>query len=63
MSLGRSSYSIFAARGRPSRVASATEGSTAKTVNGPVQFSENFALRTLTSVPAFATFQVVAEVL
>ena len=51
MSYGRSRYSNLAARGRPSGVESEGEGPTAKTLKGPVQFSDGFSLTTLACVP------------
>ena len=63
MSLGKSRYRSLEARGRPSGVVSAGEGPIAKILNGAVQLSESFALRTLESVPALAPCRMVAAVL
>ena len=53
----------FAARGRPSGVASVGEGPTANILNGPVQLTESFPLRILASVPALAPCRMVVAVL
>ena len=63
MSLGKSKCSNVATRGRPSVVESKGEGSTAIILNGPVQLSDSFSLRTLASVADLTPWPMVAAVL
>ena len=60
---GRSRYSTLSPSGRPSVVSAAEEGPTAIILKGPVQFSENFLLRTLLSAPFRKPWWIVAAVL
>ena len=60
---GRSSYNSLSPRGRPSEVSVAGEGPTAIILKGPVQLSESFSLRTLSSVSFRIPWWIVAAVL
>ena len=60
---GRSKYSSLSPNGRPSRVSAAEEGPTASILKVPVQFSENFSLRTLLSALFCNPWGIVAAVL
>ena len=60
---GRSRYSSLSPNGRSSGVSTTEEGPTASILKGPVQFSENFPLRTLLSAPFRRPWRIVAAVL
>ena len=60
---GRSRYSSLSPNGRPSGVSATEEGQTARTLKGPVQFSESFFLRTLLSAFFRNPWRIVAAVL
>ena len=60
---GRSRHSSLSPSGRPSGVSAAEEGLTAIILEGPVQFSESFYLRTLLSEPFRKPWPIVAVVL
>ena len=59
---GRSRYSSLSPNGRPSGVSAAEEGPTASILKGPVQFSESFFSRTLSSVLFRNPWWIVAAV-
>ena len=60
---GRSRYSSLFLNGRPSGVSAAEEGPTAIILKGPVQFRENFSLRTSLSAPFRNPWRIVEPVL
>ena len=59
---GRSRGHSLSPSGRPSRTLATKEGPTTMILKGPAHFSESFSLRTLSSVPFYSPFWMLAAV-